>query len=377
MSGSTTQPHRARIRWDPARVGLDQILRRIASIGYRPTPWLESEQFRKRRGERRDLLFRFGTAGFVSAQLMMLSTALYAGYFQGIDRPTKFTFEAIALLLTLPVLLYSGRQFVVSTISGLGRLRFTMDSLVTIGAGSAFAYSVYAIFTGGEVYFDTTAMIITFVLLGRLIEATARGKAYDTVERLAGLRPREVRTIRDGGERCMIPLESVKPGDLAEVVPGERIPLDGVVRSGASEADESLITGESRPVPKGEGAFVIGGSMNLYGSFVLEVTKTVKEGVLSDIIRAVEEAQAGRPKIQTTANKVVGYFVPTVLVLALSALVVSSFKRRPTGESPDDRDIRPGDRLSLQPRARDTAGSHDVHFRRIGEGYLDQKWRNR
>ncbi len=313
--------HRARIRWDPARVGLEQILRRIASIGYHPKPWSESEQFRTRREERRDLLFRFGTAGFVSAQLMMLSTALYAGYFQGIDGPTKLTFEAIALLLTLPVLLYSGRQFVVSTISGLGRMQFTMDSLVTIGAGSAFAYSVYAMFTGGEVYFDTAAMIITLVLLGRLIEATARGKAFDTVERLAGLRPREVRTIRDGGERCMVPLETVKPGDLLEVVPGERIPLDGIVRSGSSEADESLITGEARPVPKGEGAGVIGGSRNLYGTFVLEVTRTGKEGVLAGIIGAVEEAQASRPRIQTTANRVVGYFVPTVLALALAALL--------------------------------------------------------
>lgn len=114
----------------------------------------------------------------------------------------------------------------------------------------------------------------------------------------------------------MVPLESVKPGDLLEVVPGERIPLDGVVRSGSSEADESLITGEAKPVPKSEGAGVIGGSINLYGAFVLEVTKTGKEGMLSGIIRAVEDARTSRPKIQTTANRVVGYAVPAVLGLS-------------------------------------------------------------
>ncbi|MHB8772185.1 MAG: heavy metal translocating P-type ATPase [Syntrophales bacterium] len=311
--------HRARIRWDPKRVDLGRILGRIASVGYQPKPWSESEQFRERTAERRDLLVRFGTAAFLSLQLMMVSTALYAGYFQGIDGTVKFTFETISLLLTLPVFLYAGRPFIAGALASLGRLRFTMDSLVTLGAGSAFACSLIALFTGGEVYFDTAAMIITLVLLGRLIEATARGKASDTIERLAGLRPREARVIRDG-TRHRVPLESVVPGDLVEVVPGERIPLDGVVRSGCSEADESLLTGEARPVPKGEGSRVIGGSMNLYGAFVLEVDRRGTEGVLAGIIRAVEEAQERRPRIQTAAERVVGYAVPAVLAAALAAV---------------------------------------------------------
>jgi Cu2+-exporting ATPase len=313
--------HRAQIRWDPERVGLGKILQRIESIGYQPRPWTESEQLRKQRGETRDLLIRFGTAAFVSAQLMMLSGALYAGYFQGIDRSTKLTIEAIGLLLTLPVLLYSGRRLIANTIAGLPRGQFTTDSLVTIGAGSALAYSVYSMFTGGEVYFDTAAMIITLVLLGRLIESSARDRACDTVGRLAGLRPRTVRTIDARGERRTVPLESVKPGDLVEVIPGERIPLDGVVRSGASEADESLITGEARPVPKGPGAGVIGGSLNFYGTFLFEVTRTGKDSVLSGIIGAVEEALTSRPRIQTAANRVAGYFVPAILTLAASALL--------------------------------------------------------
>ncbi len=312
---------RTRVRWDPGRVSLEQILRRIESIGYRPRPWSESGQFRERRAERRDLLIRFGTAGFVSAQLMMLSTALYTGYFQGIDAATKRTFEVIALLLTLPVLLYAGRPFFTGAIRSLVRLQFTMDSLVAIGTGAAFAFSICSMFAGGEVYFDTSAMIVTLVLLGRLVETTARGKASETAARLAELRPREARTVDADGRRRVVPLESVKPGDLVEVVPGERIPLDGTVRSGASEADESLVTGEVRPVPKGTGDPVIGGSTNLYGSFVFQVTGTGEKSVLAGIIRAVEEAQAGRPKIQGIADRVVGYVVPAVLVLALTALV--------------------------------------------------------
>jgi Cu2+-exporting ATPase len=136
--------HQARIRWDPGRIGLEDILGRIESFGYRPLPWSASERSGRRREETRDLLYRFGTAGFFSIQLMIVSAALYAGYFQGMDGRTKLALQAICMLLTLPVLLYAGRPFLSNGLSGLGRLQFTMDSLVTLGAGSAFVYSIYS-----------------------------------------------------------------------------------------------------------------------------------------------------------------------------------------------------------------------------------------
>ncbi len=314
--------HRAKIRWDPDITGIEAILRRILSIGYTPKPYSESEQSAALRAERRDLLIRFGTAGFLSSQLMIYSIALYAGYFQGIDEATRLLLKVIALFLTIPVLFYSGMPFLRSTLSGLRHLRFTMDSLVAIGSGSAFIYSVYAVFTGGEVYFDTSAMIITLVLLGRYIEAAAKNRASETISRLAELTPKTATVIVKGSkqdmkERETIMVSSLKKGDLVEVKPGEKIAIDGIVVEGESEVDESLLTGESRPVPKTAGTEVIGGSMNLFGALCFQVTRTAKETVLAGIIRAVEDAQARKPKIQTIADRVVGIFVPAILLITV------------------------------------------------------------
>ena len=318
--------HRAKIRWDPDRTGLPQILKRILSIGYIPKPFSESEQLRVQQAETRDLLVRLGTAGFLSSQLMIYSTALYAGYFQGIDPGTKRLLELIAMLLTVPVLFYSGMPFIRSTLNGFRHLRFTMDSLIIIGAGSAFIYSIYEIFSGGEVYFDTSAMIITLILLGRYIEAAAKGKASETVKRLLELSPKTaVKLVRNQetgvNERETVQITSLSKGDLVEVKPGEKIPLDGTVIAGESESDESLLTGESRPIAKTPGTEVIGASMNLYGTLTIEVTRTAKDTVLAGIIRAVEDAQAHKPRIQALADRVVGIFVPAILLIALVTIL--------------------------------------------------------
>lgn len=316
--------HRARLRWDPSVIGLKQILSRIQSIGYTPKPYSESEHFRLRKAETRDLLVRFGTAAFLSSQLMVYSIALYAGYFQGIDASTKLLLEVIAMLLTFPIVFYSGSPFIKSTLTGLRHFRFNMDTLIVVGTMSAFIYSIYEMTRGGTVYFDTSAMIVTLILLGRYIEATAKGKASETIERLTELRPREARLLRPDEEgieqKTKVPIDSIRPGDRVEVLPGERVPLDGLVLSGNSEVDESLLTGESRPVPKAEGSPVIGGSMNLYGAFIFSVTRTGKETVLAGIIRAVEDAQAEKPHIQNVADRIVGYFVPAILILAAATV---------------------------------------------------------
>jgi Cu2+-exporting ATPase len=334
--------HRARIRWDPDVIGLDRILKRIISIGYSPMPYSESEQLKRHKAEAKDILIRFGTAGFLSSQLMIYTTALYAGYFQGIDAKTKLIFEIIAMLLTIPVIFYSGMPFIRNTFKGLRHLNFNMDSLITIGAGSAFIYSIYQMFIGGKVYFDTSAMIITLILLGRYIETTAKGKASETIDRLSELSPKEARLVRSQEstqQSCesivnnqklevteMVNIASINKGDLIQVLPGERIPLDGTVVSGKSEVDESIITGESRPVLKKEGSDVIGGSMNLYGTLIFRVTKKGKETVLSNIIKAVEDAQARKPQIQTVVDRVVGIFVPAILMIAFFTVAAYMLK---------------------------------------------------
>jgi Cu2+-exporting ATPase len=315
--------HRARIRFDPARTGLPAVLGRIRSAGYLPKPWGETEGQAAQRRETRDLLVRLGTAGFLSSQLMVITIALYAGYFQGIDPGTRRLLEWVGLGLTLPVYFYSGAPFLRNTVASLRHGRFNMDALIALGAGAALAYSAWQMVAGGEVYLDTAAMIVTLVLVGRYVEAAAKGRASEAVARLAALQPREARrieTVEGGGtEIRKVPVAELRSGDLVEVVPGERVPADGRVREGRSEVDESLVTGESVPVAKEPGSPAIGGTVNLHGAFVLEVTRTGAATVLAGIVRAVEEAQAARPRIQAVADRLVGVFVPAILVLAVLA----------------------------------------------------------
>jgi len=327
--------HRARIRFDGAVAPLEVVLGRIRSAGYVPKPWSEGEQQRARREEVRDLLVRLGTAAFLASQLMIYQAALYAGYFQGIDAPTRRLMEWISLGLTLPVLLYSGAPYLRATFAGLRHLAFGMDALVVIGSWSALAYSLWQMARGGEVYFDTAAMIPTLVLVGRYVEAAARGRASEAVARLAALAPREARRVTrgEGGREVVeaVSVSSLAPGDLVRVVPGERVPADGVVRSGASEVDESLVTGESRPVAKEPGAPVIGGTVNGHGSLDVEVARVGDRSVLAGIVRAVEEAQARKPRIQAVADRVVGVFVPAMLLLAAGTVVAWLWR----GAAPD------------------------------------------
>ncbi len=318
--------HRARIRWDPRQADLGRVLGRIRAAGYEPRPWSDTEQAAARRAEQKDLLVRLGTAAFLASQLMIYQAALYAGYFQGIDAATRRLMEWISLGLTLPVYLYSGWPFLRATARGLRRLRFDMDALVAIGSGAALVYSVWQMLRGGEVYFDTAATIPTLVLVGRYVEAAAKGRASEAIARLARLAPREARRLvrlPDGREeRRAVPVGTIAVGDLVEIVPGERVPLDGAVVEGASEVDESLVTGEARPVAKGPGASVIGGTVNLHGALAIRVTRIGKDTVLAGIVRAVEDAQAAKPRIQAVADRVVGVFVPAMLALAAGTLAL-------------------------------------------------------
>ncbi|TNF56941.1 heavy metal translocating P-type ATPase [bacterium] len=313
--------HKARIRWNPDKTEITKILGRITTLGYTPKPYLAKAHEEQLRKEQRDLLIRFGTAAFFTMQLMLYSVAMYAGYFQGIGIKTKTVFQVIALLLTTPVLFYSGMPFLRGSIRGLRNFSFTMDFLIATGAGSAYLYSIYQIFTGGEVYFDTTAMIITLILLGRYIESGAKKRSSEVITRLLSLSPKEARIVmQDSGTRehvKTITVSSIKKGDCVQIQPGERIPVDGIVVRGRSEVDESMLTGESLPVPKKAGSEVFCGTQNLNGSFVFEVRRTGVDTVLSQIIRTVEDAQARRAPVQVLADRVVGFFVPSVLILSI------------------------------------------------------------
>ena len=337
--------HKAKIKWDPCKTDLEKILKRVSAVGYTPKPAKEGS-FEEFGGVRRDLLLRLGTAAFFSMQLMIFSIALYAGYFQGIDAGFKGLFQFISLFLSTPVLFYSGWPFIKGFISGVRNRIFNMDVLIVTGAGSAYLYSISQIFSGGEVYFDTSAMIITLILLGRYIETGAKGRASEVITLLLSLNPKEARLVRqnkgtiytkppsikgrEGGtfstwekdsfEKIagseMVPVSAIKVGGLILIKPGERIPFDGTVREGATEIDESMLTGESKPVSKYSGSEVFSGTQNLYGSIIFEVKRRGEDTVLSHIVKTVEDAQARQAPVQALADRVVGYFVPSVLMLS-------------------------------------------------------------
>lgn len=308
--------HRAHIRWDPSRgVDLEKVLGAIQSIGYTPRPLSSSAYEADVRRQRRDLLLRFGTAAFFSMQLMLYTVALYAGYFQGIEKDLKLIFQCIVWALTTPVVFYSGYPFMKNSLRSIKHGTLNMDTLVFLGSFSAYSYSVVAIFTGGEVFFDTSAMIITLILLGRYIETGAKWKAGETVSELMGLQPHEAR-LSDGST---VPVSGVAAGDIISVIPGEKVPLDGLVLEGSSEVDESMLTGESKPPLKSAGSEIFAGTMNLNGRLLVRVSRVGRNTVLSQIIKVVEEAQERRAPIQALADRVVGWFVPAVVTVAAGA----------------------------------------------------------
>jgi Cu2+-exporting ATPase len=325
--------HRARIRWGKS-TDIVTILTRLKSIGYSPRPSTAGAYEEEVKAQQRELLIRFGTAVFFSMQLMLYSVALYAGYFQGIGEKTRLTFQLISLGLATPILFYSGNPFIRGAARGLRNRSFTMDLLIVTGAGSAYFYSIYQIISGGEVYFDTAAMIITLILLGRYIETGAKGRSSEVITKLLSLNPKEAVIIRDQGsgvggkgqeargrEYVTVPVASIQTGDLVQIKPGERIPFDGSVMEGESEVDESMLTGESKPVSKVPGSDVFCGTQNLYGSLVFSVKRTGENTVLSQIIRTVENAQARRAPVQALADRVVGYFVPAVILLSCGTFI--------------------------------------------------------
>ncbi len=311
--------HRARVTWDSSIITLAAIIARMCSIGYLASPYTPAAQEEFLRKQNHDLLIRLGTAAFFSMQLMLFSFGLYAGFFQGIEPGMKRWLSFAAFLVCTPVLFYSGWPFLSGAIRGVRNRALNMDVLVSLGALSAYLLSVRHMLSGGEVYFDTSAMIITLVLLGRFLENSAKQTASQAVGRLLALQPREARVIRES-VRVLVSTDDVTKGDVLEIRAGEKIPLDGIIEHGVTEVDEALVTGESKPVEKSPGSEIIGGTMNGLGTITVRVTRIGQETTLSRIAQLVESAQAAGAPIQRIADRVSAYFIPFVLSLAAVTL---------------------------------------------------------
>ncbi|RDI58872.1 heavy metal translocating P-type ATPase [Microvirga subterranea] len=230
--------------------------------------------------------------------------------------------------LTTLVLFGPGLRFFRKGIPALLRLAPDMDSLVVLGTSAAYGYSVVATFFPGllpqgtaNVYYEAAAVIVTLILLGRFLEAKAKGRTSEAIKRLLGLQPKTARVLRDG-QAVEIPLDQVLAGDVVQVRPGERVPVDGTVMEGSSFVDESMITGEPVPIQKAEGAEVVGGTINKTGSFTFRATRIGADTVLAQIIRMVEQAQGSKLPIQALVDRVTGWFVPAVMAAAALTFLV-------------------------------------------------------
>jgi len=234
--------------------------------------------------------------------------------------------------LATPVQFWAGWQFYRGVWGALRHKTSDMNTLVAVGTSAAYFYSMVAVLFPSlfaaeaelGLYFDTSAMIITLILLGRLLETRARGQTSEAIKKLIGLNPQIALVIRSGEER-EISVEDVQVGDLILVRPGERVPVDGIIRDGYSSIDESMITGESIPLEKKVGDEVIGASINKTGSFKFEATRVGKDTTLAQIIRLVDEAQGSKAPIQRLADVIASYFVPIVIAIAIITFVVWYF----------------------------------------------------
>src|SRR5574338_44253 len=322
---------RATVVYDPSRVDRAGLAAAIEAAGYEVRreaaadaesgDQADAADQRALAAERRELLWSAVAATGIG--LAMRAVAMWPG---GVPWPM----ERVNVWLLAPatfVQFVLGRRFLLRAARGLTHGELTMDTLVAMGTLAAYGYSLVvtlvpeAMMGAGlslETYFDSAAVIIGLVLLGRWLEARARGQAAGAAKALLKLQPATARVLRDGSESD-VPLDQVRVGDLVRVRPGERVPVDGSVVDGASTLDESMLTGESMPVERGRGDRVTGATMNLTGSFVMRSERVGRDTTLSQIVRMVERAQGSKAPIQRVADAVTAWFVPIVVVLALVA----------------------------------------------------------
>ncbi len=298
------------------------IKEKIKGVGYEPRELNEEVEDKEKKAQEKQI--KVLKNKFIVG--VILSIFIFLGSF-----PEWFTFWPkiltnyfVLLILTTPVQFWVGWQFYRGFWIALKNKVFDMNTLITIGTSAAYFYSTAITFfpvLGEAVYFDTAAIIITLIILGRLLEAIAMGKTSAAIKKLIGLQPKIARIIKNGKE-IEIPIKEVRVGDIVVIRPGEKIPVDGIVIEGYSSVDEKVITGESMPVSKKENDEVIGATMNLSGLLKFRATKVGKDTLLAQIIKIVEEAMTQKAPIQRLVDKISSYFVPTVIIVAILSFFI-------------------------------------------------------
>jgi Cu2+-exporting ATPase len=306
----------ASVRFMPSLCSPSEIFLSIASLGFSPRPYSSTLSDQAARNERYDLLIRLGTACFFTMQLMAYSYSLYAGYFQGMGNSIRNILQYASLIAATPVVFYCGWPFLSGAWKSLCSRRPGMDLLIAVGALSAWVYSTWAVFAGHESYFDSAAMIITFVLLGRLLELSVRRSAMSGIESLYVAAPQRA-TLMNGTHSSDVAVDDVRPGDMLLVRQGESFPVDCLIIDGDTEVDQCLVTGESMPVMLKPGCDVRAGSINIAAPVTVQALRPAGQSFLMRVAALVQMAQSGKPSLQRLADRVAGWFVPTVIILAV------------------------------------------------------------
>ncbi|MGA9120613.1 MAG: heavy metal translocating P-type ATPase [Bacteroidota bacterium] len=328
---------KATVRFDASRVSLHQLQDAVADAGYTlriPTgsegaPSPDEDPSAK---TRRDLLHELLWSVALTIPVMALSMLTMTAWYASVSPISLEDTNKILLLLTTPVLFGPGRRFFRGFMAAARHFTADMNTLVAVGTGAAYLYSLTATLfphllnlpASAHVYFDTAATIITLILFGKYLEASAKRRASSAIRQLAALQPKAAHVLRED-VITDIPVEQVVPGDSLVVRPGESIPVDGVILSGSTTVNESLMTGESMPVEKKSGDALIGGSINNTGSVTFKATAVGSDTVLARIIRLVEDAQGAKAPVQALADRIAAIFVPAVVSVALAAFVVWFF----------------------------------------------------
>ncbi|MED4728207.1 heavy metal translocating P-type ATPase [Aneurinibacillus migulanus] len=322
----------AHVEYNPSEVSADDMIRKVEKLGYGASA--KDEQTTENADHRQKEIKRQKQKFIVSAILSLPLLWSMVGHFSftsWIWVPDLFMNPWFQLILATPVQFIIGGQFYIGAYKALRNKSANMDVLVALGTSAAYFYSLYLTLKSVgsshhmvEMYYETSAVLITLILLGKLFEALAKGRTSEAIKTLMGLQAKMALVIR-AGEETMIPVEEVVVGDTIVVRPGEKIPVDGEIIEGRSSVDESMLTGESIPVEKQVGAHVFGATLNKNGALKIKATKIGKETALAQIIRVVEEAQGSKAPIQRIADKISGVFVPIVVGIALVVFFIWYF----------------------------------------------------
>lgn len=310
--------HRAMVSWDPAQLKLSQLLGALVDIGYDPRPVTDEAVKALRQQENRRFLQRLGIAGLAMMQVGMIAVGLYAGAFQDMDPVWENYLRWVSLIITLPVAGFSAVPFYQAAWRSIRQWHLTMDVPVSLAIVLAFSASCWAtISRSGEVYFDSVAMFTFFLLLGRYLEMRVRHRNDMQAEALGQLLPVTTCRIDPDGSDSVVPVKALQVGDLIRVAAGDTIPCDGDIETGVSSVVEAVLTGEQMPVSKAVGDSVSAGTINSENPLVVRVAAVGHRTRLSAILRLVEKARSEKPVQVALADRVAGYFVGAVLLIAV------------------------------------------------------------